>query len=382
MAPADRSDSKLRLAVVGMSHRQVCGVRDHAQLLAGELECDGARCSLHWLSREQRSLRGSRAEVRRWTRSLRGELAAERPDAILLHYSVFAYSFKGLPLFVGPTLRALRGAGVPVVGFLHELAYPSRRGGWRGAIWASSQRALLLAVMRACSGAIVTEDNRAEWVRTRPWLPRRTVLVAPVFSNLPQPSPSASRARDGAAVGVFGYASQGVAVALVLDTVAELRARGVEVQLRMLGAPGAASAAGERWSAAAAQRGLGDAVAFSGSLPAQELADALAACELLLFSEAAGPTSRKGTLAGALASGTPIVAIDGRLTWMELARADALRLAPPDAGALADVAGELLGNPAERDLLGARGRAFAAREMSVKRSAQAVLELLRAALPR
>ncbi len=379
-APTPPAPPELRVAVVGMSHRAICGVRDHAGLLAAELEREGIRCTSHWLTRQQSSLRGARTEVRAWTRALREELAAARPHAIILHYSVFAYSYKGLPLFVHPTLAALQSADVPVVAFLHELAYPSRRGGWRGSVWAVSQRALLLDVMRASSAAVVTEENRAEWVCSRPWLPRRTVLVAPVFSNLPVPRLSANHPRPErdahAQLGVFGYSSQGAAVALVLDAVAELREREPNVELRMLGAPGVASPAGEAWRAGAAQRGFEQALSFSGALPAQELSDALAQCALLIFSEAAGPTSRKGTLAGALVSGTPIVAIDGHLTWSRLARAGAVRLVAAQAGALAEAIEELLADASARRALGARGADFAAHEMSVARTAATVRELL------
>ena len=367
----------MRLAVVGMSHRQVCGVRDHAELLIRELEgAHGVSCSLHWLTRREGSLSGSRSEVRAWARQLDRDIGLRAPDAILMHYSVFAYSYKGIPLFVTPTLSVLRGSGAPIVAFLHELAYSWSSPGPRAKAWAISQRAALLGVMRACSGAIVTEDERARWLSSSRWLPRRRVRIAPVFSTLPSPVPGKRRDDGEPTIGVFGYSSQGAAVALILDALAELRGRGAAPRLRLLGAPGRSSAAGEAWTASAAARGLGDAISFSGALPAQELSDALAGCELLLFSEAAGPSSRKTTLAGALASGTPVVAIDGRLTWDRLERADAVRLAAPNARALADAAEALLGDERTREELGARGRAFAETEMSIARTADAVLEML------
>lgn len=371
----------MRLAVVGISHRRICGVRDHAEILARELEdAHGVECSLHWLTRGEFSLGASRAEVRQWTRALTSELRAESPDAILLHYSVFAYSYKGLPLFLRNTLAAVRRAQAPIVAFLHEFAYPWHLGGVRGTAWSISQRVALAGIMRACSGALVTQDRRAEWLGSSLWLSDRPVLVAPVFSNLPRPEPRAGNEADSL-VGVFGYSAQGAAVSLILDAIALLRARGLAVDLRLLGAPGPESAAGEQWAAGAAARGLDDVVSFSGTLPAQELSNGLAGCDLLLFSEPSGPTSRKTTLAGALASGTALLAIDGELTWERLRRAQAVRLAAPAAAAIADAAQELLSDRRALADLGAQGQAFARAEMSIASTGAAVVEMLQTLVP-
>ncbi len=187
VASCSMADRPLRLAVVGMSVRATCGVRDHAELLAAALTHEHVEPSLHWLGRSEDSLPAARAEIRAWTRQLARELDESRPDAVLLHYSVFSFSHRGLPLFVHPTLAALRGARVPLVAMMHELVYPWTHGGWRGKVWAVSQRALLIDVMRASSAAIVTADARAQWLASAAWLPKRRVLVAPVFSNLPPP---------------------------------------------------------------------------------------------------------------------------------------------------------------------------------------------------
>jgi glycosyltransferase involved in cell wall biosynthesis len=389
LAPAasspSTSETAVRLAVVGVSLNATCGVRDHAALLAAQLEREGVGCSLHWLRREQRSLAASHAEIGGWTRGLAAELAAERPDAILLHYSVFSYSHRGLPVFVPAALAPLRRARVPVLAFMHELAYPFGPGGPRGVLWASSQRVALRPLMALCAGAIVTADFRASWLCSRRWLPRRRVLLAPVFATIPPPSrPARSRglpaADGGPLLGIFGYSYESAARTLVLDALRELRERGVAARLTLLGAPGAASAAGEAWSAAARERGVAEQLSFSGSLPAQELSDALAGCDALVFADASGPSSRKTTLAASLASGAPLVAIDGPRAWRALAREHAAEVVRPTPAALADALADLLGDRAERAALGARGRAFAEREMSLAASAGAVRALLDEAL--
>lgn len=372
----------LRAAGVGMSTSEICGVRDHAVLLAEALSRENVSCSLHWLWRADESLTGGRSRIRDWTRTLADELGAAQPDAVLLHYSVFAYSYRGLPVFVGPTVSALRRLGIPVVTVLHEYAYPWRRGGVRGTVWASTQRAILFEVMRSSAAVVVTADFRAEWLTSRSWLPRRPVAVAPVFSNLPSPTAGSIADRSGHLVGLFGYAYEGAAASLVLDALRLLEDRGSGVQLILLGAPGRASAAAEEWLQAANTRGVAHAVSFSGTLSAQELSDALAACDVLLSAEPTGPTSRKTTLAASLASGRPVVALDGPRRWSELIGSEAALVVPATSVALADAIAGALEDEGLRETLGSRGRAFARQMMSVEHSAEVVAALLEQVAPR
>ncbi|HXA54034.1 MAG TPA: glycosyltransferase, partial [Solirubrobacteraceae bacterium] len=328
-----------RVAAVGVSVRSPCGVHDHATLLAAALSEAGVPCSLHWLQRDAPSLSAARSQQRVWLRGLHAGLARERPDAVLLHYSVFALSHRGLPVFVPPTVAALRRARIPLIVFGHELAFPWRRGRGRGAAWALTQRAALVGLLRASSGVLVTADFRVRWLRSRRWLPRRPLALAPVFSNLPPPGGGSA---GGDVVGVFGYNYDPAATALALDALALLRERVPAARLLLLGAPGPRSSSGRAWLDAARRRGLATAVSFTGALPAQELSDALAARPVLLFADTPGPTSRKGTLAGALASGTPLVAADGPQCWSELAQAGAARIVSRYPAALAAALGELL----------------------------------------
>jgi glycosyltransferase involved in cell wall biosynthesis len=371
--------SQLRLGLVGMSVSPTCGVRAHTGLLTDGLAAQGVACSTHWLERDERcSLRAARADVRAWARRLPGQLREQRAEAVLLQYSIFAYSHRGLPLFVEPTLAALRGTRLPLLAFMHELAFPWSLRGWRGRAWALSQRVALVDALRSCAGAVVTTDQRADWLLTRRWLPRRPVRMAPVFSNLPPPRPSPHRERERPRLGLFGYASYHPrSIALVLDAVAGLRDLGTEVELALLGAPGSGSPVAEAWLEGAAARGLQGALRFDGPLATQLLSDELAACDALVFADRPGPSSRKGTLAGSLASGRPVIATDGPQAWDELARSDALCLVPARADALADALARLLGEPDRLDDLGARGRAFAEQRMGVAYSAEVVAGLLR-----
>jgi glycosyltransferase involved in cell wall biosynthesis len=371
----------VRVGVVGDSIGQPCGVHDHATLLAGALELRGMSCSLHWLSRSGGSLRASGAELRAWTRTLADELSRARADALLLHYSVFALSHRGVPLFVRPLLSALRESRLPLVTFMHEYAYPWRLGGPRGVAWAATQRVALIDAMRASSAVVVSADPRASWLRSRRWLPDRPVSVAPVFSNLP---PAGADAGPVVAhqLGLFGYAHEGVDAETVLDALALLREWGSPCRIVLLGAPGRDSSAGARWQDAAARRGLTGALSFSGLLPAQELSDRLAGCAVLLFAERGGPTSRKTTLAASLSSGRPVVALDGHSSWTELVRSRAALLVRPDASSLASAVAGLLADEAARERQGELGRAFAGAQMSVERSAEVVARALADSLER
>src|SRR5438128_28419 len=368
--------SPLRVAVVVMSVDSICGVRDHAFLLADALEDERTTCTRHWLVRDHLSLRGSRTEIGSWTQRLRAELEESRPDVAVLHYSVFSHTYRGVPLFVHPMLAALRRARVPVVAFFHELAYPWRRGGWRGAVWALSQRAALIEVIATARAAMVTEDLQARWLASRRWLPSRPLAVAPVFSNLPPPTGSKRPSGGGPVIGIFGYSYEGIDRPLVLDALRILRREAEAVSLKLLGAPGRDSESAERWLELAGERDLAGALAFSGPLPAQPLSEELAACDLLVFADSGGPSSRKGSLAAALALGCPVVAIDGRNTWPELVREDVVRVVPPSARELAQAIVTLIRDRAAASALGARGRAFHEQRMGVDVTARAFRALV------
>ncbi|HYM46656.1 MAG TPA: glycosyltransferase [Solirubrobacteraceae bacterium] len=381
-APGAQIGRPIRTAVVGMSVSRTCGVRDYAGLLVEALSRENVSCSEHWLLRGERSLRAGLAEVRAWSRALAAELDESQPDAVLLHYSIFAYSYRGFPVFVRPTLSALRGARIPLVTLMHEFAYPWMLGGWRGNAWALAHRALLIDVMRASAAVLVTTDFRAEYLTSRRWLARRPLAIAPVFSTLPPPVPRARPDRDGSVLGLFGYAYDSHAISLVLDALRLLKERGSHVRLVLLGAPGRESALAEAWLKAAGARDLTQALSFAGPFAAQDLSNALAACDVLLFADTAGPSSRKTTLAGSLASGRPVIAVDGPRTWSELVELEAARIVQPSAAALADAIAALLGDVGLREALGARGRAFAEERMGVAQSATVVTELLGKVLER
>jgi glycosyltransferase involved in cell wall biosynthesis len=366
--------SRLRVAAVGVTETATSGMRDYATLLADALGREGIECSLHWLQREVAGLSSERRQVSAWCAALRNELAREQPAAVVLHYSPFAYAHRGVPLHLPGLLAAVAERDVALIAVLHEMAYPWHRSGMRGAVWAVSQRAALIELMRRTRAAVVTTPGRGRWVESRRWLPKREVEVAPVFSNLPAPA-AAARVRPGS-VGLFGYGYEGARMEVVLDAVRLLADRGSTTVLRLLGAPGPDSEGGRRWREAAARRSLDGAVEFSGVLPAEQLAGELAACEILLSAVVNGPTTRKGTIAASLQSGRPLLALDGPNTWRAFTDEQALMLAPAEPEGLARAIATLQADGALRERLGAGGRAFAERNLSLAGSARVLAGLI------
>ncbi|HEX4467395.1 MAG TPA: hypothetical protein VH025_09425, partial [Solirubrobacteraceae bacterium] len=190
------SDGGPRLVTVGMSTSVSCGARDHAKLLSGALErLSGEPSPMYWLERRDLSASGSRREIGRWTDQLALSLRAEAATVAVLHYSVFSYSHRGVPLFADRVLRTLRRSRVQVLTVLHEYAYPWQARDPRGNVWALTQRAALVDVLYTSDAALLTAELRVPWLSTRQWLPRRPIAVAPVFPNLPPPAPAAGEQR-------------------------------------------------------------------------------------------------------------------------------------------------------------------------------------------
>jgi glycosyltransferase involved in cell wall biosynthesis len=370
----------LRVLVLGASPAPLCGVRDHAAILSAALEREGVSCSTSWLTREPESLRASHRRMGAWTRAVRAELDRTRAQAILLHYSVFSFSYRGLPLFTHGLLGALGDGEAPLLSILHEYAYPWRRDGAVGLAWALTQRAALLELVRASAAITATTESRAGWLRTRAWLPRRPVAVTPVFSNLPAPAGGEPPENPLPVIGIFGY-SYGAAVArLICAALRSLQDDGRPTRLLLIGAPGPGSPEGEQWVRSAAAAGLASAPSFTGRCELAELAEAIGGCEVILNADPSGPSSRKTTLAAALASGRPVLALDGPARWVRLAESGAALIVEPAERALADALRGLIDDQGRREQLGGRGAAFAAENMTPEKSAATIARLLRGLL--
>ena len=351
----------MRILVVGASTQPVCGVRDYEHALHDSLARGGVETTTVWWDRrsaERTHAFASRAEA---------ELARTRCDAVVWNYSVFAYGTRGIPFGVaGLAWRLSRNA--PLVVVLHELAYDLGRRGLRGTIQAVTQRLALAAVLRRASAVIVTTEERATYVLTRRWLPRRTVRFVPVPSNV-TPVAREAAASPGFDVGVFGFRGERTEAEIVARAVAALEG----ARLVLVGAPGPASPQGERWRRAAEEARC--ELSFTGVLDHDGLSAAIAGLDAVVFPSSGGPSPRRGTLAAALAHGRPVVAIDGPWRWDRLADEGAVLLADPDT--LAGQRRVLAEDEHRRRNQGERGRRFYERTMAPDVVAAQLTGLLR-----
>lgn len=364
-----------RICQVGISTSAVCGVRDSAVVLGDALASHGIEAPLLWCRISGTELRADTAAVGVWLDRLRHELATTKPDAVLLHYSAFAFGWHGLPVFAPVVARELRRAEVAVLALFHELAYPFGRRGLAGTAQAVSQRAVLPSVLASCDAAVVTTESRRRWLGDSRWLPRRPVAFLPVPSNLP-PAFGAGDNGSRLVVAVVGYAWPSTSVGLVAEAVSLLRRHRNDVVLLLLGAPGDGGAAAAMWRRELDRRGCSGILAFTGVLSRERLADALARGDLIVFPDRAGPESRRGTLAAALAAGKTVLAIDGPETWPELAAEEAVVLVPPDAKAVGKELIRYADDARLRMEQGARASAFYAKWSSPEIAAASLLQLL------
>jgi len=139
-----------------------------------------------------------------------------------------------------------------------------------------------------------------------------------------------------------------------------------------LGAAEVTSPGARPWLEMGAAAGIGDRIEFTGVVDAEELSRRLRACDLIVFVNEEGPSSRKTTLAAAMAHGMPIVALDGPEQWRELRDARAVEISPPRAAALSAVVGGLLADDRRRQELAARARAFYEDHMTLASVADAL----------
>lgn len=343
-------------------------MHDYGSLLAGALRERGEKVDERWVEDDGRvagaSLRAGLALVR----AVR-DLTAE--DTVLWHYSSMAMGYRGIP---GPGILhglAARRRRARVVTVLHEPVYPWGRRGWRGRVQSATQWMALAPVVLGSDALILTVPARAARIRR---LTRRPMSTVPVFCTLPIAEEAPAGGGGGGGIGVLAYAGDGARPDVVVGALRRLDRPGLRVML--LGGPGSASRDGAEWRRRAAGAGLGDRVEFTEVVPPGVLSARVTRCDLVVFANDLGPSSRRTTLAAALAHGRPVVALDGPERWQALVDDGAIALVSPHADELATVLGRLLDDPAARARLGARGKEFHDRHMTLDRVTDAIAAVL------
>lgn len=365
--------SRLRVAMVGISEGRICGVRDYTAAVAAALGHRGVVVSNYWLDRNaDLALVPSLLQVGRWITETRKELCGNRPDIIILQYSVFAFGYRGIPVHVGTVLSALRRVGVPIVAVLHEFAYPWGHRGLRGLSWAATQRLVLVGLLGVSAAVVVTTDERHGWLLRRRWLPHRQVAVLPTTSNVPLAT--CQECGEGEIVGMFGYSAEDVHLERVIEAVSLVARRLPGIRLQLIGAPGPEGEEAAIWRRLAGAAGV--TLEFTGVLEPQSLSRTLSAAAVVIVADESGPTSRRTTLAASLLHGKGIVAIDGPQTWSALRDSAAVCLVPPQTLEMAAAIEWLMRDRASRAAYESRAVALYQCRMSAEVLAGALKEFL------
>jgi glycosyltransferase involved in cell wall biosynthesis len=303
-------------------------------------------------------------------RSLRSFLEVREDALLVVQYAPHALGLRAMNLPLCGWL-ARRSRSRPVWVMFHEVLFP-----WRGA-----PRHRLLSVVTRLMAAVVASSAHRSFVSIDAWrdevrgldVRRRAVTWLPVPSNVPQEAPAervAARRREfGGQTLVGHFGTYGDWFDAQLRRAAPQLLRAGDRHLILIG----------RGAAAAARRIVDDSPALSGRVLApsveapDQLAEVIAACDVLMQPYPDGVSTRRTTAMAALALGRPLATNDGPLTdpiW----RAGDVALAPV-ADVLPDLVEALCRSPAEREALGRRGRELYRLRFDVRR----LVETLRAA---
>jgi glycosyltransferase involved in cell wall biosynthesis len=167
-------------------------------------------------------------------------------------------------------------------------------------------------------------------------------------------------------------------VALAIGRVAR---DGLPLEVVLLGGPGDSGPVAECWRSVFHSHGCSDLLRFTGVQRLQRVAGELAAVDLVVFPERAGPDSRRGTLAAALAAGKPVIALDGPERWEPFVVERALVLVEPSADALEAQLVRLRDDSYLRAEQAARAGAFYNQHMSVEVAVKRLVAALPALAP-
>jgi len=299
---------------------------------------------------------------RRWlrVRSLRRLVAAARdarrrgvaPDVVL----ATAQTISGLALAVGTS----RAAGTRCVLDACEMPSNFVREGRRRAF----HQRLYARLVRRLDGVLCVST-----LLERHWSAHagRPQLRVPILTDVAGVTPAA---RDTARCVVYaGNLAHADEVAGLLEAFARVARADATAQLRVLGDdPG--SGAIERFRALAARLGVAAQVEFTGAVPRDEAARAIAGATALALPRPKTPWSEAGLsakLADYLATARPVVVTGiGDIPLYLENESSAFVVPPDDPAAFAAALGAALGDAARADAIGRRGREVALAAFDVR----------------
>jgi glycosyltransferase involved in cell wall biosynthesis len=236
--------------------------------------------------------------------------------------------------------------------------------------WRRPDRSALAVVQRAMAATLVEAATRA-YISTAAWdrylgaAARRAgvpLTVLPVCSSIPRSiDPRAvAELRDrqmprGISTLVGHFGTYGAHIAPLLHGIVPALLAADERTAALCMGPGSQAFVDD---AARLHPHLGHRLAALGRLPAADVADAIAACDLMVQPFPDGATTRRTSLMAALVNGRAVVTTTGALTEPIWAETAAVALAPAgDVGAVVAKARALIADSDARAELGARADA-------------------------
>jgi glycosyltransferase involved in cell wall biosynthesis len=363
----------------GSVSRGPCGVRDFGSRLAEHLRLSGEQTRELWFETDARRFGPS---LRTAGALLRASLRTPRGSEAIWHYSVYAYSFRGIPMPGVLCGILLRLRSVRVVAILHEMALHwdvSRR----QKVHSLAHRLALPLVLAGSDRVVVTTESRRDWLISRYKVKPTRVYVLPVFSNFPVPPPGSrdsrirtSRFHARKVITVLGWAVAEGLEDLLFSAMATPKLGSVDLMLEMIGAPGPGSVAAERWMAAARREGQENRLRFTGVLRPHEFSARLRRADLVVLLFGDGPSSRHTLLAAALGNGCVTVSLDGADVWEVLRGYGAVEIVPRQAQSLGLAVVALLDDWQRRSELSSRARQLYDEYMSLPLASAKMLGLL------
>ena len=255
----------------------------------------------------------------------RGLNRSPQPRTLLVQYVPHGFGWKAMNLpFAFWLLWRARITGDRVETMFHEVAYPWVRRPLHHNLIAMVNRMMAFLIAHASTRLFVTIPTWAKLLRSYAIRLKTDIRVLPVPSNIPRSTNAAAvellRSRHIVGpvrflVGHFGTYGTIVATELEPCLTAILAAR-ADVHLLLLGTNGIV------WRAefVAARPAFADRIAALGDQTEAEIADGLAACDMVIQPYPDGASCRRTTLMAALVNGRAVVTTTGPLSepvWSE-----------------------------------------------------------------
>jgi glycosyltransferase involved in cell wall biosynthesis len=288
-----------------------------------------------------------------------------RPHRILVQYVPQAFGLKGINVPFCAWLAGLRGVEVYVM--FHEVALP-----WMEMrLWKNNVAA---AVMRTMAAMLLARADRV-FVSTPSWDPTlrglsigwkgTTWLPAP--SNVPLRASEGARrtmrarlgiAEDAPVVGHFG--TYGLTTPLLEPALVRILEADPRRMVLLIGRGGDVFAEQLRRDPAAAGR-----VFATGSLNPVEIAEYLAACDVLMQPYPDGVSTRRTSTMAALALGVPVATNEGHLSESIWRASGGVEIAD-SAELVVGAVERLLGDPSRAAAVAGRGRRLYGERFSIE----------------